>query len=206
MIAAVLAFSFLAGCVGYVLGRDRPPAGQSADVGFLYDMTAHHAQALTLADLELVRGTEEGVQVFAREILRFQSFEVGLMRAELADWGFTADVSPQGTMAWMGEDAMQSMDGTDGTAMPGLASDDELEALEAAEGRDADALFIRLMQDHHRGGVAMAEAAVEQVDDDEVQALAGRMARNQRIEIAEMESALERLELAPDPPGWQPAA
>ena len=57
----------------------RPPGEASADVGFLRDMRTHHENAINLAQIELVSGGEPAVQVFAEEIIRFQSYEIGLM-------------------------------------------------------------------------------------------------------------------------------
>lgn len=88
--------------------------------------------------------------------------------------------------------------------MPGLASDAELKALREAEGAKADALFMALMQDHDRGGVSMAAAAAEQASNPWVRELANRMARNQAIEINEMQAARTCADLDPDPDGYEP--
>ena len=88
--------------------------------------------------------------------------------------------------------------------MPGLANDAELKALREAEGAEADALFMALMEDHHRGGVSMAAAAAEQRPTLWVRELADRMARNQAIEINEMQAARTRADLDADPDGYEP--
>ena len=88
--------------------------------------------------------------------------------------------------------------------MPGLASEAELAALREASGEAADALFVALMQDHHRAGVAMAEAAAERASDPWVRELAERMARNHAIEINEMDAARRCTGLVDDPDGYQP--
>ena len=188
VVALVAALCFLAGSVGYVLGRGQPPGADSADVGFLHDMLRHHEQAVTMATLELANGATPDVQSFAREIVLFQSYEIGLMDAQLQDWGYRREVPPDRAMAWMGHD-------TDPDAMPGMASAEDLDALRAAEGRDSDALFLTLMQDHHRGGVQMAEAAVDLVRDDDLRDLARRIADVQRAEIQELDAARQRASL-----------
>ncbi len=43
--------------------------------------------------------------------------------------------------------------------MPGMASEAELATLLELEGRDADALFLRLLNAHHRGGIDRADHA-----------------------------------------------
>jgi uncharacterized protein (DUF305 family) len=82
--------------------------------------------------------------------------------------------------------------------MPGMISDDRLDELEESEGREADALFLELMAEHHRGGLHMAEYAAEHADDGDVRDLAARMWRDQAIEINEYAAAAERLGLPAD--------
>jgi uncharacterized protein (DUF305 family) len=50
-------------------------------------------------------------------------------------------------------------------------------------------LFLTLMIDHHRGGVHMASYAAEHAGDEDVRQLAARIARNQEMEIEELEVA-----------------
>jgi uncharacterized protein (DUF305 family) len=64
--------------------------------------------------------------------------------------------------------------------------------LRDAQGVDADALFLDLMAEHHRGGAEMAAYAAKTADDRRVRALATAMARNQAIEIAEFRQTVER--------------
>ena len=190
----MVALLYLAGSLGYVLGS-RPagrPGRDSVDAGFLYDMTTHHEQAVTMSDLELGNGEERAVTAFAREILSFQSYEIGLMDRQLGQWGLPAENPRSHAMEWMGMPV-------EAGRMPGMASEAQLARLAAARGRDADALFLTLMQDHHRGGVHMAEYAAEHARSKFVRALAEHMARNQRIEIKELEQAGARAGLAVGP-------
>ena len=198
-IIGVVALMFLAGCVGYFAGTlegDAPPAG-SADIGFLYDMSAHHGQAVQLSMIQLANGSNPSVHAFAREIIRSQSLEIGHMQMRLGTWGFDpAARGDQQPMAWMG----MSVPSTD--AMPGMADAAEREALLKAKGSEADALFLALMSDHHAGGVAMARAAAQRSDDAWVVETADRMARIQAAEIAEMEFAREAASLPANPAGF----
>jgi uncharacterized protein (DUF305 family) len=186
MVAFVAALVFLGAAVGYTLGRGRPPGAGSADVGFLQDMILHHEQAVRIATTAASVGTDSVVRHFAREVLIFQQYEIGLMDGWLGRWGHPRVPDRATVMGWMGHPVAPA-------DMPGLASDQELEALERAEGGEVDAAFLRLMVEHHEGGVHMAEAAVPRVADDDVRALARRMARNQRIEIEEYKRAAARL-------------
>ena len=187
--AAGLALLLIAATVGYYLGQGRPPGRDSVEVGFLYDMITHHEQAQYMSNLELVNGADESIKVFAREILLFQSYEIGLMQARLEDWGYVREDPPAKAMEWMGHESERD-------AMPGMASEAQIQDLLKRRGRDADALFIDLMQNHHRGGVEMAAYAAERLDDARIRKLAAAMARNQRLEIGEMEAAKQKAGLA----------
>ncbi len=195
--AMVAALMFLAGAVGYFIGtRDTgTPGADSVDAGFLQDMITHHEQAIQMSLIEIGAGVEPGVQTFAREIVLFQSYEIGLMDRQLNDWGYRRENRAPVAMEWMGMSVAPD-------AMPGLASEAEMGALRDLIGRDVDALFLKLMQDHHAGGVHMASYAAEHATDPFVQELAARMARNQRIEIGELEAARERAGLPAQPEGY----
>lgn len=190
-VALVVALCFLAWALGWNLGRGRPPARDSADVGFLYDMVAHHTQAVEMARVELLEGEEPSVKVFAEEILRFQSYEIGVMDRMLDEWGYDLENPPETAMGWMGH-------ATTAETMPGMATGEELEALREGQ---TDAIFLALMADHHAGGVAMAEAGIREVDDAEVRALAERIARSQRFEIRELLAAAASAGLDRSPAG-----
>ena len=187
-VAVAAALCFVTGSFGYLLGRGRPPSAESADVGFLHDMLRHHEQAIDLSAIELANGEIADVQSFARETLLFQSYEIGLLDAQLDEWGYEREEPPATAMGWMGHEVVPD-------AMPGLATDEQVQAFRDAEGRDADARFLDLMQAHHRGGVEMAEAAVDLVRDDDLRALARRIASAQRSEIEELDAARERASL-----------
>lgn len=187
-VGLALALLFLAGAVGYMIGGDRPPRESSAEVGFLRDMTAHHDQAVEMASLALDQATEPLVRSFAREVLIAQRYELGLMSAWLGEWGYDFDADRAQAMAWMGVP-------TPVAEMPGMASEVQMDALRAAQGRAFDSLFLSLMSEHHRGGADMATAAVSLVHEARVLSLAEGVARNQRIEINEYQSARQSLGL-----------
>lgn len=67
--------------------------------------------------------------------------------------------------------------------MPGMATPAELAALRHASGDAAEVLFLQLMIDHHREGVAMADAVVERTDHDVVRGVATFMVSAQRSDI-----------------------
>jgi uncharacterized protein (DUF305 family) len=183
VLAAALAF--LGFAVGVFVSRDQPPGEGSVDVGFYRDMTVHHEQALSLATLELANGENAIVRSYAREVLTFQSYEVGVMRQTLSDWDRSPEQRSGEVMAWMDTHAATDQ-------MPGYVTDDQIDALNEARGQEADSLFLDLMAEHHRGGLHMAEYAAEHAGDDGVRELAARMARNQAQEINEYRDTARR--------------
>ena len=186
VVAIAAAVAFLGFAVGVFVTRDRPPGAASAEVGFLQDMITHHDQALGVATLTIAHGEDPTVRSYAREVIAFQSYEIGLMTQMLRDRGHTRDDRSDEAMAWM--DMPVPVE-----AMPGMLGDEQLAAVSAARGTDIDRLFLELMAEHHRGGLHMAQAAPGLVDDDEVAGLAARMERNQAGEINEYRGTAEAL-------------
>ncbi|HVE93620.1 MAG TPA: DUF305 domain-containing protein [Acidimicrobiales bacterium] len=199
-LAMAAAMVFLAGSLGYAAGarRDRVPGAESVDVGFLHDMISHHEQAVRMSNLELINGVVPEVQVFGREIVHLQSYEIGLMERQLALWGRSRVARPDIAMAWMDQAVLVD-------SMPGLAGRAEMRLMERGSGRDADALFVALMKDHHRGGIHMAEYAAKHSATEFVRDIARRMAAAQTLEIREMEFARRTAGLADQPAGYVPA-
>ena len=181
------AVAFLGGAAGWAIAQDRPPGTGSADVGFLHDMIEHHSQAIEMSSLVMrpEAGADRSVVLQAQGIALAQEAEIGLMLGRLRAWD-RPDAGDGTAMAWMGDPVAVH-------EMPGLASDGEIDALRDATGREADEQFLRLMIEHHAGGVAMAEAAVDRVADGDVTELATAMATAQRSEITEMVMIGERL-------------
>lgn len=197
--ATFVAVAFVAGALGWRVAQPDTASLDSADVGFLLDMTSHHEQAIYLSSIELQRGSVPDVGTFAEEIHKFQSYEIGLMERLLLELGRSRYDAGETAMAWMpGHHAMPRDE------MPGLATRDELDGMLAATGDDVDAWFVALMIDHHAAGADMAEAAADLADDGEVRDLATRMASMQRQEIGELVAAAARagLELPPDGVTW----
>jgi uncharacterized protein (DUF305 family) len=189
VVVVAVAVAVLAGGIGYLIGsRQDVPAADSVDVGFYQDMISHHEQALQIAAIELASGSDPTVRSFAREILQFQSYEIGLMRQQLANWGIEPGERPDEAMAWMGDPVPVE-------EMPGLATEEQMDALRRSQGAETDELFLELMAAHHIGGVAMADAAADLAERDDVRQLATTMARNQAIEVNEFRALAERLGL-----------
>ena len=184
---AVVVLAFLAGAVGYFVGtRDGRPTSD-LDAQFLYDMSDHHDQAVTMAACAVSNAASPTVKDFAKEVLIFQNRELGIMDTWLAEQGKTRPSEEDRTaMAWMGMP-------TKVASMPGMATDDEMAALCKATGTEADRQFLTLMRAHHEGGIHMAEVAAEKGADPRVKDFADTVARNQRVEVNEYTGVMKQL-------------
>jgi uncharacterized protein (DUF305 family) len=91
-------------------------------------------------------------------------------------------------MVWMSEPSTVA-------EMPGMQDPDEIAALAAARGPEADARFFELMTAHHLGGVHMADFAADNAATERIRDFAAAVSYNQSIEVVEYEGAVERLGL-----------
>src|SRR5215207_1840186 len=139
------------------------PSESSAAVGFAQDMMVHHAQAVQMAEIVRGRSQSQDIQILASNILLNQQAEIGQMRGWLQVWGLPA-TGGEPHMTWMGH----PIEGR----MPGLASPEEIDALQRASPEEMDVLFLQLMIPHHEAALPMAEAVLEETDREEVQQLA----------------------------------
>ena len=180
LLALVMA---LAACSSH----DEPSA---VDVGFLQDMADHHEQAVRMALLIQAKDDVSPITTsFAGDVVASQRYELGLIDGYLVGMGEERGAVGRDVMAWM------DMKPVPLSEMPGMATQEELDDLAAATGADADARFFELMAEHHRGGLHMAEYAIEHGDAQVVVDLAERIISTQTKEIGEMERAAEQLGL-----------
>lgn len=188
-IALVGALVFLVATVGYFIGVRTTESSDrlsAVDAGFLQDMIDHHDQAVELSLLELANGSDPTARHFAQETIIFQRREIGIMETLLAQGGQPRGDVPRDVMAWM--------DMTTPLAdMPGMASEEAMDALAKASGADADRQFLELMRSHHQGGIHMADWAAEFASNERVRALAAQIAEYQRVEVNEYTQLMQRL-------------
>jgi uncharacterized protein (DUF305 family) len=180
------------------IGRDAAPSAGSVDVGFSRDMSAHHLQAVEMANLALDRSTDDAVRGLAFDIAETQQNQVGRMQGWLSLWGYS--ISGGERMAWMaGADHGDHDAVADAGLMPGMATDEELADLRAATGEEFDVLFLQLMTRHHQGGVEMAEYAQTNADEWAVRRLASSILESQTGETQLMLSMLDERGAEPLP-------
>ncbi len=186
-----LAVLFLGGSIGYFVSQraDATPGAGSVDVGFLQDMRYHHDQATQMSLIYLQKPLAEQdpqLHIIATEILLGQQLEAGAMVQLLHEFG-QPDSNESGTgMAWMSEPFPIAQ-------MPGMATADQLAALKAASGVEADRQYAQLMLDHHLGGIHMAEYAVDHATNHDVLVLAKSMVSGQQSDVNELRAILARL-------------
>jgi uncharacterized protein (DUF305 family) len=172
--------------LGWLVFSPRHPGDDSAEAGFARDMYEHHAQAVDMSLTVLQRTDDEAVRGLAYDIATSQANQMGQMEAWIRTWGLSM-ARPGPRMAWMGHEGHEA---PEGAPMPGMATQEELEQLAAAEGEEAEILFLQLMTTHHIAGVEMADAALELADEPEVLRLARAMSNAQGAEIRLMAEML----------------
>ena len=182
-LAAALA---LAGCqaAAPVAGNPTPAASASAsvaanaaDVMFAQMMIPHHEQAVTMSDLMLAKqGISAQVTTLATQIKGAQQPEIDQMRGWLKAWGATE-----------GGDHM----GHGG--MDGMLTQQELDSLKTAQGKEAEKQFLTGMIGHHEGAITMAKAVLANGSNTEVKTMAQSIITSQQAEIDEMKKLLEAL-------------
>ncbi|MFD7834870.1 DUF305 domain-containing protein [Streptomyces sp. NPDC059761] len=196
----------------------RAPGLYSPDAGFARDMAVHHQQAVEMSFIVRDRTKDEPVRSLAYDIANTQANQRGMLLGWLDLWGLPKVVADEPPMSWMGsadQHAGHDMAGHDmgghdmaghdmggatakpGALMPGMATKEELAQLGAAEGRDAEVLYLQLMTDHHKGGVAMARGCAAQCETPAERALAQGMVEAQQSELTLMADMLKQRGAAP---------
>jgi uncharacterized protein (DUF305 family) len=191
---AGMALATLIGAVVALLiaWRSDAPRDDSAEAGFARDMATHHSQAVEMSFVIRETSLDDALRTLAYDITVTQSTQRGVFMGWLQQWGLPqASTAPR--MTWMPGHA-QNERGAEGVMplMHGMASGDELRRLRAAQGTDAEILFLQLMIRHHEGGVLMARAVSGLSRRADVVAMAKSIDESQRAEIVEMTEMLSK--------------
>jgi uncharacterized protein (DUF305 family) len=147
----------------------------------------HHGQAIELAFIVYDRTDDPQIRRLAYDMINTQRAQVGMFSGWLQQWQLP-QTSVRPPMMWADHAHSDSVDSY--ADMPGMASDEEVAELRTLRGPAAEAKFLTLMIDHHRGGVEMAEAVVPLTDRAEVQQLAQTIIDGQQSEIEAMQELL----------------
>lgn len=164
------------------------PASTSAEAGFARDMQVHHLQAVEMAFLLRDRTNDPDLRRMAYDMATTQGHQAGQLYGWLAAWGLN-QLGSEPPMAWMGHTGHGM-----GALMPGMATAEQIAALEAASGVEAERLFLRLMIAHHRGALEMSQAVLARSDHPVVVAFARAVLASQQSEIDLMTMMLEERE------------
>ncbi|WP_254898265.1 DUF305 domain-containing protein [Kitasatospora sp. NA04385] len=170
------------------------PATDSADAGFARDMATHHQQAIDMSFIVRDRTQDEAVRGFAFDIINTQANQRGMLMGFLDQWGLSQSTTAK-PMAWMGH----TYEAHDGSLMPGMATNTELDKLRSLSGRDAEVFFLQLMIKHHRAGAEMAQAYVDAGTNAPEKRLAQGMVDAQHAEIQLMTDMLAERGAQPVP-------
>lgn len=155
-----------------------------ADVMFAQMMIPHHQQAVEMSEMLLAKDDVPAeVAAFAQKVIDAQGPEIERMNAMLTAWG----QDPVDT------DGMDGMEGMDHGGMSGMMSEEDMAALEQAQGTEAARLYLEQMTAHHKGAVDMAKDEVEDGQNPQAVQLAEQVIADQEAEITEMQQMLDKL-------------
>jgi uncharacterized protein (DUF305 family) len=191
VLAAVL-LVFAGYTAAILVQRAQAPGENSPEVGFARDMSDHHAQAVELGMIAFQRATDPDVRTLGGDIATTQQAQIGMMQTWLANWGLGPNRT-QPAMSWMPGGAALVHD----NLMPGMASEDEMNKLRNATGKQVDILFCQYMLRHHLGGLHMVDGILGLTDNQQVVDLANTMKANQTGEIQVLQQLLTKLGAQP---------
>ncbi|MGX5696955.1 DUF305 domain-containing protein [Agromyces soli] len=182
------------GLVAFSLGRlstlsATTPTETSAEAGFARDMQVHHKQGVELALIVRDVTDDPEVRLLADDIAATQAQQSGQLAGWLNVWGLP-QFGSEPSMSWMSRGGAHASH-VPGAPMPGLATPEQVAALKAATGVEAERLFLELMIAHHRGALDMADALIERSDHPVALAFANAVVASQQSEIELMQSMLD---------------
>jgi uncharacterized protein (DUF305 family) len=152
----------------------------TADVTFATDMIPHHAQAVDMAAMALMKASDAEVKTLATAIKAAQAPEIAQMSGWLTAWRQPIPSTGAG----------HSMTGM---AMTGMMTDAEMASLEKAAGAAFDKMWVEMMTRHHEGAVAMAKTELGSGQNVPAKALASQIISAQTVEIVKLKGISARL-------------
>lgn len=175
-------------------GTPAPHNGQ--DVTFAQRMITHHQQAIQMSDIILGKqNIDQRVKDLANQIKAAQGPEIQQMQTWLSQWGqqttstVPSSMAPQSPMPGMPNHTdMPGMSGMDG-----MMSEQDMQALQNAQGVAASKLFLTQMIQHHQGAITMAQNEINVGQYSPAIAVAQSIVTNQQQEIVTMQTMLDSL-------------
>lgn len=154
----------------------------AADIKFMQGMIGHHAQAVEMVELLFKNTTDPNMKMLGLRIKASQDDEINMMRAWLTDHG--AEIP--------GPHHHHTKEGF----MPGMLTQEEMDALAAAKGVEFDRLFLMGMIKHHGGAIQMVRELFNTPgagQEGGIYAFASDVDSDQRMEIDRMGMMLKGL-------------
>jgi uncharacterized protein (DUF305 family) len=179
------AFTFLGACLLYGWQNSSSKRPDDVSVGFVNDMLDHHDQAVSMSIRMLGNVEDATVRQIAADIVQEQRYEIGMMEAWLTEWQTERSDPDRMAMTWMGMSMPVDQ-------MPGMQPADDVQAIATLPTDEAEVSFLRMMIDHHRAGVSMADFAAGNADTERVRSFAQRVMTVQNTEINELLAELSR--------------
>ena len=159
---------------GGMMGNNKSASAFSGtDIMFAQMMIPHHQQAVDMSTLAETRTTNPEILALAKQIKDAQAPEIKQMTAWIESSGSSTD---------MGHDM----------GMGGMLTDEQMTALENAQGAAFDKLYLEGMIGHHEGALQMA-TMIENSSNSEAKELAANIIKSQSAEIEKMKQMLEAL-------------
>lgn len=169
---------------------------------FAMHMIPHHQQAIEMSDIVLAKqGIDPRVIELANQIKAAQGPEIDKMQGWLKQWGMPQMPMPSG-MPGHGDMPMPSgdmpghggMPTTSGTpGMTGMMSEQDMAALQNAQGVEASKLFLTQMIAHHEGAITMGQNEIKDGQYPATIELAQSIVTSQQKEIETMKGILATL-------------
>ena len=149
-------------------------------------MTAHHQQAIEMANLAPTRAKRPEIKQLAQNIIKDQKSEIQTM-ATLYKTAYGTEI-PAMTMGG----GMSGMMGKDGNSMNGMSGMNgmngmkmDMNALKNAA--DFDKEFLRQMSVHHQMATQMSQMVLKTTKSPKIQTLAQSIVKTQTAEIGQMQ-------------------
>lgn len=146
-----------------------------ADVTFLQMMYPHHAQAVEMAKMVPSHTQNQQLIALAAQVEQAQAPEMQQITTLLTSFG---------------KPAPSAGAGHEGHSMPGMMTDAQMSALQAAQGAEFDKQWLEMMIEHHLGAVDMARTELANGVNPESRQLATAIVAAQEAEIATMRGML----------------
>ncbi|TPG37146.1 DUF305 domain-containing protein [Mycolicibacterium hodleri] len=170
-------------------------AHNQADAMFAQQMIPHHRQAVEMSDMIMGKqGIDPRVMDLATQIKAAQAPEIQQMQTWLSQWGMPTMPGGGNMPGGGGMPGMDDMHGMgDMPGMDGMMSDEEMGALQNAQGVAASKLFLAQMIAHHQGAITMAQNEIKSGQYPAATAMARSIVTSQQQEIDTMKKVLASL-------------